>query len=274
MSDAFLDSSVVIGLVFRHAGERAVCRAALPQDARLVCSDYVAFEIARGFLRRLIALHNFSFEYRSLADLHLAARSGQKRFTYEMPTWMGAFEDYFAALEAEDGDTSDVFKLEEFRAKLRGWIRRGWQRIGKDFSTNNEIKCRDDLPSPSLRTDQRLDQHLPSAECGQPAACGLQAFIHSRAAIIESVAARLEALPASRTDKETVARIQGLRYLLATPVGTAFQGDQCYRCGDALICIESPVGHTIVSKNRKHFEPIADVLGKALSVPNPAKTTA
>jgi hypothetical protein len=36
--DVFLDSSVLIGLVFRHAGERAACQAALPPSEKLYCS--------------------------------------------------------------------------------------------------------------------------------------------------------------------------------------------------------------------------------------------
>lgn len=96
MNDALLDSSVVIGLVFRHAGERNACQAALPPGGQSFCSRYVSFEIARGFLRRLIALHNFSFEYQSFADLHQAAHSGQRRFTYDMPTWLGAFVDLYS----------------------------------------------------------------------------------------------------------------------------------------------------------------------------------
>jgi hypothetical protein len=48
MPDAFLDSTVVIGLHFRHAEQRARCKAALPSDGKLVCSHYVVFEVA-GF---------------------------------------------------------------------------------------------------------------------------------------------------------------------------------------------------------------------------------
>lgn len=62
------------------------------------------FEIARGFLRSLIELHNASFEYVRFSDLHLAAYSGQRRFRhYEMHTWLGAMTDFQAALEREIG---------------------------------------------------------------------------------------------------------------------------------------------------------------------------
>lgn len=98
MADVFLDSSILIGLTFRHAGERAACREALPDGSSAKCSRYVLFEVARGFLRSLIALHNYSFEYDSFADLHQKAHSGQQRFKpYRMGTWLGAFDDYFSA---------------------------------------------------------------------------------------------------------------------------------------------------------------------------------
>src|SRR5262245_44836071 len=108
MPEAFLDSSVLIGLVFRHAGERDACSAALSRTDSVCCSRYVIFEVARGFLRSLIALHNYSFEFNSFAGLHQAAHSGQQRFKpYAMHTWLGAFDDYFASLEAEDGMSSE-----------------------------------------------------------------------------------------------------------------------------------------------------------------------
>ena len=274
MAQAFLDSSLLIGLVFRHAGERAACRAALPVHGTAVCSRYVIFEVARGFLRNLIALHNYSLEFSSFADLHQAAHSGQQRFKpHRMHTWLGAFDDYFAALEAEDGYTSEALKLEEFRAKLRGWIRRGWRQMQTGFSSFNEIGCREDLPPPASRGDQRIDQWLPVGQCGQPAACRLQAFIQTHRPQVEAVAAGLEAFPVSRKDHETLGRIDGLRHLLATALGAPFDGKKCHDCGDALICLEAPPSQFIATKNRKHFEPLAKILGKPLVVAQTARTT-
>ncbi len=274
MADVFLESSVVIGLLFRNAGERAACQAVLPPSVRPVCSRYVAFEVARGFLRSLITLHNLSFEFRSFADFFLAAHSGQQRFRpHRMGTWLGAFTDYFAALEADGAASTEVMKLEEFRAKLRIWIRRGWRRIGKDFQVTNAIGCREDLPPPTLRADERYDQRLPVDECGQPNACGVGSFVQSQRKNVAMVAGVLDALPADAKDKETQLRIAGLKHLLGKTPGMEFGGDQCHRCGDALICLEAPGDHIITTKNRKHFEPLAHALGKALVVAESARST-
>lgn len=275
VADAFLDSSILIGLVFRHAGERAACRKALPSDGHAFCSRYVVFEVARGFLRSLIALHNYSYEFNTFADIHQAAYSGQQRFKpYAMHTWLGAFSDYFAALEAEDGACGERLTLEEFRAKLRGWIRRGWRQIGQDYKPLNEIGCREDLLPPTSRGDRRIDQHLPDDECGQPKACRLQSFIRTWKTQVEAVSAGLNALPVSRKDKETLSRIDSLRHLLEAAPGGDFEGKKCHRCGDALICLEAPPDHIIVTKNRKHFETLAQILGKPLTVAETARVTA
>jgi hypothetical protein len=190
-----------------------------------------------------------------------------------MHTWLGAFDDSFASLETEDGPCPKALKLEELRAKLRVWTRRGWRRMEHEFKLINDIGCREDLPPPLSRGDQRVDQQLPDDECGQPTACRLQAFIQARKLQAEAIAAELETLPSSCKDKETVARIEGLRHLLSMSSGTPFDGRQCHRCGDALICLEVPDGCIIVTKNRKHFEPLAQILGKALTIVDTARST-
>ena len=267
MSEVFLDSSILIGLVFRRAQERDACRAALPSHATVVCSRYVIFEVARGFLRSRIALYNYSLECNSFAELHHAAHSGQQRYKpYKMHTWLGFFDDYFSVLDAEDGITSEALKLEELRAKLRGWIRRGWRQMQNEFPLRNSIGCREDLPPPGLRRDQRLDQALPIADCGRPEACRLQLFIQTHRPEVEAVIGGLQALPASAKDKETLSRVEGLEHLLSKIPGTPFDGKKCHRCGDALICLEPPEGQTVATKNRKHFEPLAKILGKRLAV--------
>jgi hypothetical protein len=274
MADAFLDSSVLIGLVFRHAGERAACQAALSKDGVVICSRYVLFEVARGFLRSLIVLHNASFEFGSFADLHQAAHSGQQRFRqYRMHTWLGAFDGYFAELEREDGVLSEALTLEEFRAKVRGWIRRGWRRMEKEFNPINRIGCREDLPPPAARGDHLIDQALPDDECGQPDTCGVQAFIETRKSQVAAIVTGLETLPESRKDAETEARIDGLRHLLSSPTGASFDGKKCHRCGDALICLEAPEDFVIVTKNRKHFELLVRIVGKALVLVDSARSS-
>jgi hypothetical protein len=275
MPDAFLDSSVVIGLLFRHAGERAACEQAIPTGAVRACSRYVQYEVARGFLTTLRALHDISFEYELFADLHQDAYSGQRRFRrYEMNSWLGAFTDFEAALDAEGAALSQAQKLEEFRAKLRGWIRRGWARLHRDLDLSiDEVGCRHPLPAPQLRHDGRIEHGLEVDQCGIVDACKVMVFVQQRASEMKRVADGLDQLPPGKSDAETTKRIVALRTLLRTDPGSNFKGKICHRCGDAIIAIESPVTHTIVTKNAKHFVPIAGLLGKQVSVAITSKST-
>jgi len=275
MPDAFLDSSVAIGLIFRNAGERWSCAQAIPAGAARSCSRYVIFEIGRGFLLNLIVLHNTSFGHRSVADLLLATRSGQLRYRHHRSdTWFGAFVDYLTTLDEKDGKLGESLQLEEFRAKLAACIRRGWKKLHTDFKPlTNDVGCREDLPSPVRGHDGLLEHLLPTDECGNPSACRLQDFfaVHRHAA--SDLADRLDSLPQSSKDTETTRRIAALRHLLEVPHGKRFLGKQCHHCGDALICLEAPPSHMIVTKNRKHFEPIAAILGKTVAIALTARTT-
>ena len=76
---------------------------------------------------------------------------------------------------------------------------------------------------------------------------------------LEAVRAHLQTI--SAPDSETLARIKGLRELYRNPRDNFKKGD-CYRSGDALITHESPATFEIVTKNRKHIEPVCAVLGR------------
>lgn len=265
MANAYLDSTAAIGLLFRHRSERDLCRAALPEDGDILCSRYVIFEIARGYLRYLIALHNYSLEFTSFADFHLAAHSGQQRFRpYRMHTWLGAFSDYLKTLEERDGLCSPSQQLDEFRAKLRGWIRRGWRRLTTEYRFINDVGCREDLAPPTVRGDERIDQALPNAECGRPTACRLQRFLTLRKSHVRRVVAGLEQLPVPQ-DSETTRRIASLRALMSSLPSSHFDGNDCFRGGDALICLEAPHDSVVVTKNLRHFEPLGQILNKNIA---------
>lgn len=269
MAEAFLESSIVIGLHFRNARERARCLEAIPAGSECITSRYVVYEVARGFLRNLLLLHNVSFEFRSFSELHEAAHSGQVRFKpYRMQTWLGAFDDYFAALEAEGGILAPSAALAEVRAKLRTWARRGWSAMMKSAPIINPIGCREDLRPPFVRShDKHLHQELPTTECGKPSACGLQRYLFTHASSLNGLLTGLRSMPARARDAETIRLIGALERLLAIGLGATFVGKDCWTCGDAFIAHEAPSEAIVVTKNRQHFEPLCGLLEKKSAFP-------
>ena len=275
MPNAFIDSSVLIGLHFRHGGEKAACTACLPNEGVRMSSRYVVFEIARGFLRSLLELHNASLEFASFSDLHQHAYSGSMRFKpYKMGTWLGAMTDIMAALEQEGVKLTESQKFEFFRSKLRVIIQRGWRKLLSECQFINEVGCQQNLPEPTLNAEGLLVQTLPVGDCGKINICDVRQFIEDRRNVVRGLVAHLTALPKKQKGNDTDGKhIPGLQTLLATTPEQVFAGKQCHRCGDAIICLEAPSACIIVSKNKGDFQPIANHLGKSLIVAISATTT-
>jgi hypothetical protein len=275
MPDAFIDSSVLIGLHFRHAGERAACKACLPPGCIPVSSQYIAFEIARGFLRSLLVLHNRSFEFKSFSDFHAHAHTGQNMFKlYQMHTWLGAMTDFMAALEQENVVIAESEKLELFRANLRVIIQRGWKQLFKCCRLIDVIGCQKHLPQPVLNSEGLITHALPVADCGKPNACGVQAFVSQRNGTVQNLIQHLSMLPKKKKGKDTDSKhVPGLQHLLTSTIGEAFDGKKCHQCGDALICLEAPTGLVIATKNARDFRPLAEFLNKPLTVAISATST-
>jgi hypothetical protein len=136
----------------------------------------------------------------------------------------------------------------------------------RDFVLINLLACRDDLVAPAARGDGLIDQRLPDDECGRPQVCGLQEFVQNHRWEIEALSSGLDSLPAAQKDKETVRRIEALAHVIDVPQGEPFEGKQCHRCGDALICVEAPENHVVATKNARHFGPIAAMLNKPVTI--------
>ena len=265
MAEAFLDSTTLIELVFRHWEARARVEAGLPTGERRLTSRYVLFEIARGYLCSLLILYNKSLEVQSLRELHEYMHTGQQLFKkYRRETMLGGYDDFLAHLETLGISMNEAQRLAHFRGWLAQHLRRGWRQLSRAVQVVNPVGCREDIPSPAPKTNGRYEQRLPTSECGRPEACGLDAYLSRSRTQFQAVADGLAAL--ENRDTETERRIAALRRLLARANRSPFQGQDCWSCGDAIICHEAQTDQTVFSKNRKHFEPLCAILSRTLVV--------
>ncbi len=76
---------------------------------------------------------------------------------------------------------------------------------------------------------------------------------------MEAVRNGLNTLPDK--DDETLGRIKGLRELYRVPKRD-FPKNACFRSSDALIVHEAPSASVILTKNRRHIEPVCQILHK------------
>jgi hypothetical protein len=263
MPDAFLDSTALNELVFRHREARSRVELSVPTDNSRLTSRYVLFVIARGYLRSLILLHNRAHAVQSLHQLHEYMHAGQQLFKpYRRGTMLGAYEDFLVHLENLGLSLTEEQRLSHFRGWLALHLRRGWRALSRVAEIINRVGCREDIPPPTPKANGLYEQRLPSAECGLAKACGLDPYLSEHMVAFRVIANGLAALEAR--DPETERRILALRRLLARPAGSNFVGKDCWSCGDAIICHESPSDATVVTKNRKHFEPLCVLIERTL----------
>jgi len=263
MPDAFLESSALIELVFRHREVQRKVESACPAGGRRLTSRYVLFEIARGYLLSLLVLHNKARAVKSLRELHEYTHSGQRLFQrHRRETMLAAYEDYLAHLQALGISLTEEQRLSHFRGWFSQHLRHGWRRLTGAAKTINPAGCREDIPAPVQNANGLYEQPLPTQECGFPKACGLDGYLSAHRADFEAAARALAAL--DDPDAETKRRLSALQSLLARKAGADFAGEHCWSCGDAIICHEAPIDAAIVSKNRKHFEPLCAVFGRTL----------
>jgi hypothetical protein len=261
MPDAFLDSSALIELVFRHSDTRKSVHKAIPSGGRRITSRYVVFEIARGYLLSLLILHNKSLSVKSLGELHEYMHSGQQRFKpYRSNTMLGAYDDFLAYLQSLGTALTEEQRLAQFRGWLSQHLRRGWRKLFEIGVVINSVGCREDVPSPSRNPNGYYVQQLPTNECGNADACGLAVYLSSSRQDFVTITKGLKKI--QKPDGETKRRIDALERLIARRDIADFVGKDCWSCGDAIICHESPPSAVVVSKNRKHFEPLCASIGR------------
>jgi hypothetical protein len=161
--------------------------------------------------------------------------------------------------EESHPELSNEQRLIHYRGTLRREIRRGMARVKSSVhQVIDDIECRR-LPAPKENASGLIDFDALTGLCGQNNACGVKQYASAHRADLEKVREHLKNIP--DPDAETTARIKGLRELYRNPKDN-FEKGHCYRSGDALITQEMPVTCKIVTKNKKHIEPVCDSLAK------------
>lgn len=269
-NDVFLDTSALIDLCFRSPALRDHVLESLGREARLHSSRYVIFELARGYLKHLLVLHNKASDLDAFSNLVQYMKNRGIGGQYAGPTMLGAYQDFVEQLEAAGTSLTEYQRLSHFRAWLALLIRKNWRAItGGLVQITNPIGCRDDIPAPVAnalpnegRPREHFSQELPTPKCGHVGNCTLIAALQQDQGVFVGVLAALQAI--EKPDAETTRRVSALGRLLEHPPERPFPGKDCHSVGDAIIAHEAAPGQTVVSKNEKHFNPLCQEMGKTL----------
>ena len=255
MSDVFLETTALIELAFGDQATVEKIDSLIPVGMRRISSQYVVYEMHRGFLRYMILTYNKTFQLERFSQL-VAYVGNLRHAPGHMGAAIGSFQRYF---QSSHPALTDEQQLIHYRGNMRRQIRRGLAKIGKSVEQIiNDIGCR--ASAPPKEDDAGLIQFNPRMDlCGENRACGLKAYAAKWRSELEGIREYLNT--SSKPDAETVLRIRGLRELYRNPKRDFDKGD-CYRSGDALITHESAGDCAIITKNKKHIGPVCSHLKK------------
>lgn len=258
MSKTFLETTTLIEFIFWDKEAKLNIIKKIPNEEAKITSQYVIFELSRGYLRNLILLHNKSYELNKFSKLCAFASRVQFK-PYYLGTILGAFENYFRTSASTKGLT-DKEKLISFRAYLKRTIRRGWNDIYKQMNKIiNDVGCKNTIEAPYRKENELYDQNLYTDVCGVNRSCGLKRYIATHCKDFVKMKDYLEKI--RNPDTETTNRVRSLRNLYRKPKHD-FEKKDCYYSGDAIITHETPAASTLLSKNKKHIQPLCAVLDK------------
>lgn len=264
MKAVFLETSAVATLFYKSRRHRAPIEAVIPQGAALVSSHYVAFELSRGFVRYLIWINNRALLLKTYSELFDYCQSMRIRLYFAGAAWeiFSYFEQYLSenGVTAPNGIPMDEYKLQLFRAFIQRTIRRSWAKFHKQVSLVNKVKCRV-VPGPVKESTGQISQELSKELCGRAKKCGLHDYATENRRAFESLHIKLGHIKSP--DAETAKRIKSLPVLYRYDTKDFSRWD-CYNCGDAIITHEAPGKVPILTLNKKHLAPIAEVFQKQL----------
>ena len=253
LSKVHLDTSALVDLCFWDRESEQKVLNVIPANHEIVVTRYVVFELARGFLRNLILVHNKSYDLPRMSDLWGFVGRLQRQPHYQ-GTVIGALQIYRRSVMTTLRVT-DQQDLLLFRADLKLRIRRGWRRSNKyNPSAINPTSCRAHLDNPKEVESGKFEMKLPNKECGQTSNCGLRRYAISNDLDFRKIS---NALRKKQLDSESVNRADAIDRLVVAPDADFDHGD-CYSAADAIIVHESLGSAALITKNSKHQGPIGD----------------
>ncbi|MFW6162347.1 MAG: hypothetical protein ACODAJ_06220, partial [Planctomycetota bacterium] len=152
-----------------------------------------------------------------------------------------------------------------FTAFIRVFVRNAWREAFEDVDeVIDSTGCLGDLPHPVWNAAKRTVDEVPSKRYINQRADKLAAYIRRKAAQFGLIADALGACERSKVkkdrDQEVARRVAAIREVLA---GTdKVSGSKIRNVGDALIAVECPADHVLLTSNVRHFDPITTALGK------------
>lgn len=260
MTSAFLDTTAVVNLAFLANDQQKKVKLVADNYSSLIVSNYVLFELSRGFLRNLLLLQRKLLQLHRFSDA-MAYGANCRMKPYLAGTILNTLIAFFQDRFQNKQEVSDETMMAQLRSYVDMIVIDGSRKLRKIAPYPvNEIGCIDRPPDPIRNNKGEFVQDLKWVRCGEISFCGLKKYCYTHRATFEEVRAALTI--GENQSVETVRRIKALRELYRNKQ-SEFGKSDCHSGGDALIAHEA-ARHTdtIITSNKKDFL----VLGRVLNL--------
>lgn len=277
MSDIsiFIDTTAVIDSSLKSY--REMIKSIISKYKNTISSNYVRMEIKRGPIQYLTALHNMCV---TLGKYSLVMEKIQKLSSSfqknRLSMYLEVLYQFFSKIGQKKPSEFEHMEFDVVIAKmiasyLRIQIKIVWREID-DLANEvgNPMRCFMDITAP--RKVGNLLDNFPSQCNGATVECRIREFFKDNELDFKYIVGALENIPEKDRDRETVKRISALKNILRLlPYNRKVSNKEpnyklCWHCGDAILAISSPRESTILTSNKKHFEPICGSIDRKLFV--------
>ncbi|MBI4596305.1 MAG: hypothetical protein HY730_08025 [Candidatus Tectomicrobia bacterium] len=270
MKKAFVDTTILVDLLLKSGQQNVRAKAALKQFDTAELPVYAIKELSAGPLQYFAWLHNKFVVLGSYAETidALQRMSGSpKRYLTSTAIQVlveAAKNPSNSAITSRElveeyGPEADLDKMlkDRYRLSIKTMVYKAWSKRRKvTDAVVEELSCYIEEPP----TEENGLIHINSAKCKSKCA------VASRLRDYPGELAKLVEILKPEHGREGSKRYQALRHIKRKPHDHVSE-DQCRSFGDAVFAILAPVDSTILTTNRKDYEPLVSAIGKNLMVP-------
>lgn len=234
------------------------------KGCKLHCSRYVKCQYKATFLDSLIRLHTLCLRSQDLLEAILKVTEGRYSKEAGGKLTPGVL---VRVVEIAYWISRECKTFEKQIGRLRDLIEGGWEEFFEDaleLPLINETGCVYAEGDPKKEESGAYKPIRISCRKDKPPECGIQEFWESHRIQLEALTnMKIDAIKAEQKDTEELQRVKD--NALAITQGDFPHGQRCTLfLSDAIICIvgkHCPEPVAIHSINKKHFQPLGEVLG-------------
>ena len=256
----FLDSSVQVSRRFGEPKLRQELQNIIDSYPLSISSSYIRMEFTHSFIRDLVYLYELSKRL-NLPEILYKIQTLPNILRRKINRLLQGLAVFFLEIEGDILDKGNIYALEKLQLWLPHVIDESWEWFNESIDgLVDETGCKKANVAP-IRID---DTYQPFGSCKKPEKkCKIDDFFCLNKAKFQSIFDKLKSLAMEEKDEELLKMEKVLEKALSYP-DNLLDSKNCWKCGDAIIAVESPQEAHLFTTNMKHYRLLCSSINKVL----------